>query len=71
MQTSNRSRGYFIENGYKGGIQICDTPEEVKEVADNMCGKTLVTPSVKNDMLYSTGTQGFLTRCVYVMEMIE
>lgn len=71
VQTSNRSRGYFLENDFMGGIHICETPEEVRDVAEQMCGKTLVTPSVINDTYYGTGTQGFLCRCVYVMEVVE
>jgi succinyl-CoA synthetase beta subunit len=36
-----------------------------------MVGKTLFTPSQKNDLLYSTNDQGFICRCVYVLEMLE
>jgi succinyl-CoA synthetase beta subunit len=43
VQTSNRKGGTFLENGFQGGIHICDSPEDVKEVAEQMCGKTLIT----------------------------
>jgi succinyl-CoA synthetase beta subunit len=71
VQTSNRSKAFFKENGFQGGIHICESPEEVRDVAEMMCGKTLVAPSQKNDLYYSTGDQGFRTRCVYVMEKLE
>lgn len=71
VQTSNRSKGKFIENGFNSGIHICESPEEVRHVAEMMAGKTLVTPSQKNDLLYSTDGQGFICRCVYVLEMLE
>jgi succinyl-CoA synthetase beta subunit len=38
-----RGMGYFKENNFHGGVHICKTPEEVMEVAEKMCGKTLVT----------------------------
>ena len=50
---------------------MVETPEEAKYVADQMCGKTLVTPGMTNEMLYGTGEEGFLCRCVYVIEMLE
>mmetsp|Transcript_17719 Transcript_17719/g.29982 ORF Transcript_17719/g.29982 Transcript_17719/m.29982 type:complete len:89 (+) Transcript_17719:103-369(+) len=43
VQSSNRKNGYFKENGFQGGIHVVDTPEDVKLLADQMCGKTLVT----------------------------
>ena len=38
-----RGLGYFKENNFKGGVHLCKTPEQVQELADKMCGKTLVT----------------------------
>ena len=29
---------YFRETGFKGGVKICDSPEEVEEMARNMLG---------------------------------
>ena len=49
-----------------------DTPEEVNYVADKMIGSTLVAPDQSySDMFYNTGPQGFLCRCVYVMEKLN
>jgi succinyl-CoA synthetase beta subunit len=42
---------------------VCKTPEEVQEVAKNMCGKILVSPE--------SGQQGFLCRCVYIVEELD
>ena len=56
--TSNRKNGSFIDRPFKGGIHICDTPEEVREVADAMVGNTLVTinPAIENaDIMPNTG----------------
>jgi succinyl-CoA synthetase beta subunit len=38
-----RGMGYFKETNFKKGVHIVKTPEEVKTVAENMCGKTLIT----------------------------
>jgi len=38
-----RGLGYFKENKFQGGVHIVKTPEEVVEITDKMCGKTLVT----------------------------
>ena len=38
-----RGLGHFSENGFKGGVHIVKTSEEVQTVADQMCGKTLIT----------------------------
>ena len=53
----------FKENNFKGGIHAVNTPEEVQEVAKNMCGKILVCPE--------SGSQGFLCRCVYITEELD
>lgn len=42
---------------------MVDTPEEVQEVAKNMCGKIMVCPE--------TGDQGFLSRTVYITEELD
>ena len=44
IQASGRTQGYFRENGFKGGIHVVHTPEAVREVARQMCGKILVCP---------------------------
>jgi len=38
-----RGLGHFKENNFKGGVHIVKSPEEVAELAEKMCGKTLVT----------------------------
>jgi succinyl-CoA synthetase beta subunit len=38
-----RGMGYFKENGYKSGVHIVKTAEEVQKAAEQMCGKTLIT----------------------------
>jgi succinyl-CoA synthetase beta subunit len=57
-----RGLGFFIENGFKGGVHIVDTPQKVKEVAEKMCGKTLVTKQ--------SGQSGFPCNCVYIVQKI-
>ena len=63
VQTRGRHHGVFKENGFKGGVHVVDTPEEVQEVAKNMCGKIMVCPE--------TGDQGFLCRTVYITEELD
>lgn len=52
-----RGLGYFKENGYQGGVQICDSPREVGIVSGKMLGKTLVTKQ--------TGKEG--KKCLQVL----
>ena len=63
VQHTARSKGYFKENGFKSGIHIVNTLEEVAEVAGKMCGKNFVQPGGDPD--------GNLVKCVLVMEHIE
>jgi succinyl-CoA synthetase beta subunit len=58
-----RGLGYFKENNYKGGVHIVKTPQEVQEVAEKMCGKTLITKQ--------SGDTGFSCNCVYIVEKIS
>jgi succinyl-CoA synthetase beta subunit len=57
-----RGLGHFKENNFKGGVHIVKTPEEVQKVADNMCGKTLVTKQ--------SGESGLPCNCVYIVEKL-
>lgn len=57
-----RGLGYFKENNYKGGVHLVKTPEEVQQVAEQMCGKTLITKQ--------SGDAGFPCNCVYIVEKI-
>ena len=63
VQADGRSKGYFLENDFKGGIHRCADPIEVKEVAEMMCGKKLMLPS--------TEPYGFYCSSVYVQEAVE
>lgn len=38
-----RGLGHFKETGFQGGVHIVDTVDKVWNIADQMCGKTLVT----------------------------
>jgi len=38
-----RGKGYFVETGFKGGVKVCETPEEIEKMAGEMLGKHLVT----------------------------
>ena len=38
-----RGLGYFKENNFRGGVHIVKTAEEVQDIADKMCGKSLIT----------------------------
>lgn len=43
VHSGGRGKGYFKESGLKGGVQVATKSEEVREFADKMLGKTLVT----------------------------
>lgn len=57
-----RGLGTFKENGFKGGVHIVKTPEQVQEIAEKMCGKHLVTKQ--------SGESGLPTNCVYIVEKL-
>lgn len=58
-----RGMGHFKENNFHGGVHKCRNPEEVKEVAEKMCGKTLITKQ--------SGEIGFPCNCVYIVERLD
>jgi succinyl-CoA synthetase beta subunit len=58
-----RGLGYFKETGFKGGVHLVKSPEEVKHIAEQMCGKTLITKQ--------SGDAGFPCNCVYIVEKIN
>ena len=62
VQAPARTKGVFKENGFKSGIHIVDTIDEVRDVSESMCGKHLVLPT--------STEQGYLVNCVLVMEHI-
>lgn len=54
--------GEFKENKFKGGVHIVKTAEEVQHIAEQMCGKSLVTKQ--------SGEAGFPCNKVYIVEKI-
>jgi succinyl-CoA synthetase beta subunit len=59
IHAGGRGKGAFA-NGFKGGVNACKTPEEVREVAGKMLGQTLVT--------HQTGPGGRVVNKVLVAE---
>ena len=43
VHAGGRGKGHFLENGYKGGVQVLTEADEVEESAKKMLGNTLVT----------------------------
>jgi len=58
-----RGKGYFVETGFKGGVKICDTPEEVEKMTEEMLGKHLVTNQ--------TGPEGQYVAKVLIHEGVD
>jgi succinyl-CoA synthetase beta subunit len=57
VHAGGRGKGTF-SNGFKGGVHVCRTPAEAKEIANNMLGQTLVT--------HQTGAAGRVVNKVLV-----
>src|SRR5580700_3397335 len=62
IHAGGRGKGIF-KNGFKGGVKLCSTPAEAREIAQNMLGHYLVTNQ--------TGPDGRLVRKVMVAESVE
>src|SRR5947199_6478054 len=62
IHAGGRGKGTFT-NGFKGGVHICKTAAEVKEVAGKMLGQTLVT--------HQTGPAGRVVNKVLVAESAD
>ena len=62
IHAGGRGKGTFT-NGFKGGVQLCKTPSEVRNLAEQMLGQTLVT--------HQTGPEGRVVRKVLVSESVE
>lgn len=62
IHAGGRGKGTFT-NGFKGGVQLCKSPEEAREVAAKMLGQTLVT--------HQTGPGGRVVHKVLVAESAE
>ena len=59
IHAGGRGKGTFT-NGFKGGVQICKSPAEAREVAAKMLGQTLVT--------HQTGPSGRVVNKVLIAE---
>ncbi len=62
VHAGGRGKGIF-KNGFKGGVQLVDSPEEARDVAKKMLGQVLVTKQ--------TGETGRLVRKVLVTETVN
>jgi succinyl-CoA synthetase beta subunit len=62
IAAGGRGKGRFL-SGLEGGVKICQSPEEVKQIAQRMIGSILVTAQ--------TGEQGQLVKKVLVSESID
>src|SRR5437660_3788046 len=62
IHAGGRGKGTFT-NGFKGGVHICRTPEEAREIAGKMLGQTLVT--------HQTGPAGRVVNKVLVAEAAQ
>src|ERR1700720_4172639 len=57
IHAGGRGKGTFT-NGFKGGVRMAKSPNEVREIAAKMLGQTLVT--------HQTGPQGRVVKKVFV-----
>jgi succinyl-CoA synthetase beta subunit len=62
VHAGGRGKGSF-KNGFKGGVHLCKTPAEARDLASKMLGQTLVT--------HQTGADGRLVRKVLIAESVE
>ncbi|MEY2527314.1 MAG: succinyl-CoA synthetase beta subunit [Verrucomicrobiota bacterium] len=62
IHAGGRGKGTFT-NGFKGGVHLCKSPEEVRDVAAKMLGQTLVT--------HQTGPPGRVVHKVLVAESAD
>src|SRR5436853_2358974 len=62
IHAGGRGKGTFA-NGFKGGVHLCKTPQEAREIARKMLGQTLVT--------HQTGPAGRVVNKVLVAEAAQ
>ncbi len=62
IHAGGRGKGTFA-NGFKGGVHMCKSPAEAREIASKMLGQTLVT--------HQTGPAGRVVNKVLVAESVE
>src|ERR1051325_137007 len=62
IHAGGRGKGTFA-NGFKGGVHLCNSPAEVRQIASKMLGQTLVT--------HQTGPAGRVVNKVLVAASVE
>lgn len=62
IHAGGRGKGTFT-NGFKGGVHLCKTANQVRDIAEQMLGHTLVT--------HQTGPEGRVVRKVLVSKSVE
>src|SRR6188472_2486159 len=62
VHAGGRGKGTFT-NGFKGGVHLCKSPEEAREIARKMLGQTLVT--------HQTGPAGRVVNTVLIAKSVE
>ncbi|MGI8821373.1 MAG: ADP-forming succinate--CoA ligase subunit beta [Chthoniobacterales bacterium] len=62
VHAGGRGKGTFA-NGFEGGVQLCKSPAEARELASKMLGQTLVT--------HQTGPAGRVVNTVLVAKSVE
>ncbi len=62
IHAGGRGKGTF-KNGFKGGVHVCSSPVEARDIAGKMLGQVLVT--------HQTGAEGKLVGKVFVGEAVE
>ena len=62
IHAGGRGKGTFT-NGFKGGVHLCKSPAEAREIAEKMLGQTLVT--------HQTGPAGRMVNTVLVAKSVE
>lgn len=63
IHAGGRGKGYFKENNFKGGVKLCNTPAEVKDLVGKMLGNHLITKQ--------TGPEGAQVGKVMIAESID
>ncbi|MDQ6860333.1 MAG: ADP-forming succinate--CoA ligase subunit beta [Verrucomicrobiota bacterium] len=62
IHAGGRGKGTFT-NGFKGGVKLCKSPAEARELAEKMLGQTLVT--------HQTGPAGKVVSTVLIAKSVE
>jgi len=62
IHAGGRGKGTFT-NGYKGGVHLCKTANQARDIAEHMLGQTLVT--------HQTGSDGRVVRKVLISQSVE